>query len=109
MSDERASLEVLCKQIAFEHLDKSCKFKVLKSRPYIKKQNRTGDIAQWQCWHTHLRISKTPKPDDKVPEQAERANDWKEFDLFVTVIRHKYIPPLMEHFTDLAVISKKDI
>jgi len=27
----------------------------------------------------------------------------------ITLVRHKYIPPLMENFTDLVVISKRNI
>lgn len=46
----------------------------------------------------HLRVQK------EVDDILWRKPEW---DLFVTVLRHKYIPPLMEYFTDLAVISIK--
>ena len=46
----------------------------------------------------HLRVKGDPHP-----------KDYPEFDLFVTVLRHKYIPPLMEYFTDLMVLSRKRV
>jgi hypothetical protein len=60
MPEDRAILSVLCNNIALEHIDtKIEKHKLIKSKPYMKKQNRTGDIAQWQCWYAHYRVKKT--------------------------------------------------
>ena len=51
---------------------------ILQSKPYIKKFNLTSDKAQWTSWEVHIRT--------------------QTYDLFVAVIRRKYIPPLMEIF-----------
>ena len=70
-------------------------------------------MAQWQCWYVQYRVINLDKSDEKTSDQTKEEGrelaDWEEYDLIVTLVRHKYIPPLMEHFTDLAVISKKDI
>lgn len=76
-------------------------FKILKTAPYVKKQNRMGDTSSWQSWHMHLRVCK------QQSENEEKQAPIDEHEKFFTVIRHKYQPPLMEYFTDLAVVSKK--
>ena len=38
-------------------------------------------------------------------EQGGRRSEKNEYDLFVTAMRRKYIPPLMECFQDILVIS----
>lgn len=82
-------MKQICTRIALESVapDEICK--VIKSVPYVKKQNRMGDMAQWQCWHIHLRTCRKNEESDKL----------------FTLVRHNYQPPLMEQFTDLVVVS----
>jgi len=55
------------------------------SKAYTKKWNLSSDKAQWTCWEVHIRTTT--------------------YDLFVTVLRRKYIPPLMDIFQDIVCIS----
>lgn len=61
-------------------------FLILESKTYIKKQNPTGDKALWVGWH--------------VKARSEHHN------VFVTVLRRKYVPPLLEKFQDITLTSK---
>mmetsp|Transcript_8002 Transcript_8002/g.7498 ORF Transcript_8002/g.7498 Transcript_8002/m.7498 type:complete len:142 (+) Transcript_8002:680-1105(+) len=54
----------------------------------MKKQNLSSDKAQWQCWEVLVRTEKQ--------------------DVIVTVMRRKYIPPLMEIFQDIILYSTFD-
>jgi len=52
----------------------------------MKRLNLDGDRAEWQTWQTWVR----------TPNQ----------DLYVTVLRRSYIPPMMEMYQDITVISR---
>lgn len=54
----------------------------------MKKFNLNPDKSQWNCWEIQIRT--------------------EPHDLFVTVIRRKFIPPLMEIFQDIIIISTFD-
>ena len=54
---------------------------LVSSKPYIRKNNVTIDKGLNQCWEIHYR--------------------YQEYDLFVSVVRRYYIPPLMDSFTDI--------
>lgn len=64
---------------------KSLNYFIIESKPYVKKQNLSSDKALWTCWQVHSRTETN--------------------DLYVTVLRRKYIPPLMEVFQDIICIS----
>lgn len=99
----------------------------LESRPYIKKYNYTEDKAQWSAWQVHLRIEEPDssskaldknmngdededndeEEDDEVDEEEEEQKSQTiEKDLFATAVRRKFIPPLMECYQDILVISE---
>lgn len=69
-------------------IDSKTQYYIMSSKPYIKKYNLTADRAQINCWDVHIRT--------------------KSYDLFVTVVRRKFIPPLMEVFQDIVIISNFD-
>lgn len=50
------------------------------SRPYMKKQNLMSDKSSWEGWEVHLRTAN--------------------LDVFVILLRRKFIPPSMDHYTD---------
>ena len=86
----------------------------MSNRPYIKKYNLTEDKAQWSAWQVHLRIeqndsaigSQVAIPDNGADgETGIEGAQTIERDLFVTAVRRKYIPPLMECYQDMLVIS----
>lgn len=56
-----------------------------------------------------MRVKITTPEDKKTETEAEDddVNNWKDFDIFVTVLRRKYIPPLMECYQDIIVKSSK--
>jgi len=57
----------------------------MSSKPYIKKMNLAADKAQWTAWEMHFRTG--------------------EYDIFVSVVRRKFIPPLMDIFEDIICYS----
>jgi len=69
--------------------DAKTKSFMIESKPYVKKQNLVADKAQWVCWEVHLRTML--------------------HDIYVTVCRRKFIPPLMDIFQDIICISQTDI
>ena len=85
---------------------------LVESRPYIKKFNLTQDKAQWTAWQVHLRIevpdttlvgnqddeqsSSDEEKDDDGDDGEEKKVTMHERDLFVTAVRRRFIPPLME-------------
>ena len=58
---------------------------LISSKPYIRKNNVTIDKGLNQCWEIHYR--------------------YHEYDLFVSVVRRFYIPPLMDSFVDIKVAT----
>ena len=87
---------------------------MMESRPYIKKQNLTEDTAQWTSWQVHLRIEEKDRSGEENQEENDDDMDGNnqveplknEKDLFVTAVRRKYIPPLMECYQDILIISQ---
>lgn len=55
----------------------------------MKRLNLDGDRAEWQGWQVHGRT------------QTQ--------DVYVTVLRRSYIPPLMEMYQDISVISRCEV
>jgi hypothetical protein len=58
---------------------------LVSSKPYIRKNNVTIDKSLNQCWEIHYR--------------------YQEYDLFVSIVRRYYIPPLMDSFVDIKVAT----
>ncbi|CDW74435.1 arm repeat protein [Stylonychia lemnae] len=85
MPDYRKDIQEFAQNLAMSRIDAKTQYYIMASKPYIKKYNLTSDKAQINCWDVHIRTHV--------------------FDLFVTVHRRKYIPPLMEVFQDIVVIS----
>jgi hypothetical protein len=97
MGDKDRDLKILCESIADDFLkneendDKSSKQKsnerfLMSSKPYVRKNNVTSDKSLNFCWETHLRFN--------------------EYDLYITILRRSYIPPIMDMFQDIIVCSK---
>ena len=74
---------------ALTHVPKDCSSAVIQNSPYVKRLNLVGDKAQIDGWFVHIRIH----------ESVER-------DLYCTLIRRKFIPPLMTTYQDVVVVSK---
>lgn len=53
--------------------------KIRESKPYMKKINIGGDKSQWSAWEIQVRIR-------------------QKCDTYITVMRRKYIPPMMDKF-----------
>ena len=91
MTDEKADLKTYCQNAAHELIDTNKdESLMLDTRPYIKKYNLTRDKAQWSCWQVQMRVE---EPD---PYGHDGENSKNEKDIYVTAVRRKYIPPLME-------------
>ena len=96
MSDKDRELKLLCESIADDFLknletdtqNKDNKYErfLISSKPYCRKWNLTSDISQNFCWETQLRF--------------------EGYDLFVTILRRSYIPPIGDMFQDIVVCSK---
>lgn len=54
-----------------------CRF-LISSKPYMRKNNVVNDKSVTYCWETHFRF--------------------KPFDLYITIMRRSYIPPIMDCF-----------
>lgn len=89
MPDHRRDLQEFAQNIAMSRIEAKMQYYILSSKPYMKKSNLTSDKANWSCWEVHIRTER--------------------YDLFVTVLRRKFIPPLMDIFQDLIVISTYDL
>ena len=59
---------------------------LMNSKPYIRKNNLFSDKALNFCWEIHFRFI--------------------HYDLYVTILRRSYIPPMMDMFQDIIVCSK---
>lgn len=112
MSDKDKDLKLICEQVAEDFLKnqegegdqdrggkkdkKSASSKdhrssdadrfLISSKPYARKNNVTSDKALNFCWEIHLRFN--------------------EYDLYVSILRRSYIPPLMDMHQDIVVCSK---
>ena len=50
----------------------------MSSKPYVRKNNVTSDKSLNFCWEIHLRFN--------------------EYDLYISILRRSYIPPIMDMF-----------
>ena len=98
MQDKDKDMRILCDQIADDFLKnqdianpddpptlKSERFLVV-SKPYVRKSNLTNDRSLISCWESQLRFTG--------------------YDLYITIMRRMYIPPVMDMYQDLVVCSK---
>jgi len=79
-------------------------FILISTEPYVKKQNLIGDKASWHCWQVHVRKSTNNSEEFSVIAGKSLLITFS-VDVFLTILRRKYIPPLMETFQDIIVIS----
>lgn len=75
--------------MAFSRIKGKVQYFLLSSKAYIKKYNLNSDKAAWNGWEVIVRTAT--------------------HDIFVTALRRKFIPPLMELFQDIIVISTFNI
>lgn len=66
-------------------VDAKEEFLIYDSRAYVKKCNLVCENVVVDCWQVRLRK--------------------QQYDVFASVVRRKYIPPLMETYQDVFVIS----
>jgi len=59
---------------------------LVSSKPYVRKNNCTSDKSLCFCWEIHLRFD--------------------EFDLYVSILRRSYIPPIMDMYQDIVICSR---
>lgn len=85
MPDERSLIQEFCEAVAFSRVEPKEKNLIISSRAYVKKKNPIQDTSAWQGWTVQLRKAKS--------------------DLFVTILRRKYIPPLIDIYQDIILIS----
>jgi hypothetical protein len=96
MSDQERDLKLLGETIADDFL-KNCEGsdaigqappkRFLKaSKPYVRKNNVTADLSLVVIWETWFRFN--------------------EFDLYITVMRRQYIPPIGDCYQDITICSK---
>ena len=87
MNDKDRDLKLLCESIAddfLKNLDtvvhniKSEDRFLFQSKPYCRKNNVTSDKSHNFCWETHQRF--------------------EGFDLYVTILRRSYVPPIADMF-----------
>jgi hypothetical protein len=83
-------LRDFCHQQASSYLQPDWSFKILSSFPYFKKHGYAQDVSQWSCWTVQMRVSSD-----------------LEWDVWVSVLRHKYVPPVLEHCNEILLISSK--
>lgn len=69
-----------------EAQDDNEKYFLLSSKPYCRKNNVTSDKSMVSCWEMHLRFN--------------------DFDLYVTLLKRSYIPPMMDLYQDIFVVSQ---
>ena len=96
MSDQDRDLKLLGESIADDFL-KNCEGpdtigqaapkRFLKgSKPYVRKNNVTSDLSLVVTWETWFRFN--------------------EYDLYITVMRRQYIPPIGDCYQDIIICSK---
>ena len=94
MDDKDRDPKLLCESIADDFLknlesgssNASTERFLISSKPYCRKWNLTSDKSQNFCWETQLRF--------------------EGYDLYVTILRRSYIPPIGDMFQDIVVCSK---
>jgi len=94
MPDKDKDLKMLCDSVADDFLKNLGMAmdeprKLIRSRPYIRKNNLVVDKAINFCWESVLRFNK--------------------FDLYVTILRRSYIPPFADIYQDIIVTSKYEL
>jgi hypothetical protein len=95
MGDKDRDLKILCESIAEDFLKNqendggpvgnNERF-LMSSKPYVRKNNVVSDKSLNFCWETHLRFN--------------------DYDLYISILRRSYIPPIMDMFQDIIVCSK---
>ena len=97
MGDKDRDLKILCESIAEDFLKNqendnpggstgSNERFLMSSKPYVRKNNVVSDKALNFRWEIHLRFN--------------------EYDLYISILRRSYIPPIMDMFQDIIVCSK---
>jgi hypothetical protein len=59
---------------------------IISSKPYQRKKNLVSDKALNSCWEIQFRFNS--------------------YDLFVSILRRSYIPPLIDMYQDIIIFSK---
>ena len=95
MKDNERSLALICESICDDFLknlklqdennkrtdrnidDPDNRF-LISSKPYMRKNNVVNDKSTINCWETHFRFA--------------------QFDLYITIMRRSFIPPIMDSF-----------
>lgn len=54
---------------------------IISSNVYVKRENLNNDPSEWKGWEVHARTQKR--------------------DIFLILFRRKYLPPLMESYTEM--------
>lgn len=93
MRDKERDLKLLGETVAddflknYENTDWNSTPRFLKSsKPYIRKNNVTSDLSHIETWKTWFRFNG--------------------FDLYITILRRQYIPPIGDCFQDIIICSK---
>ena len=90
MPIHEANMRETCEYMALTKLQGKELYLIIESKPYIKKSNLNGDKASWQCWQVILRKQNL--------EDLEVGAEMRYMDLFITLLRRKFIPPLCETY-----------
>mmetsp|Transcript_24004 Transcript_24004/g.36882 ORF Transcript_24004/g.36882 Transcript_24004/m.36882 type:complete len:350 (+) Transcript_24004:398-1447(+) len=99
MSDKERDLKLLCESIVDDFLKNqeiagdqgegsggSSDMFLIASKPYVRKNNLIQDKSLNHCWEIHMRFN--------------------EYDLYITILRRSYIPPIMDQYQDIVICSK---
>ena len=98
MMEKEKDLKILCEQVTDDFLknqdianptDKpslTSERVMMSSKPYQRKSNLTNDRSLIVCWEYHLRF--------------------ESYELYITILRRSYIPPVMDMYQDLVICSK---
>ena len=98
MVDKEKDLKILCELVSDDFLknqdianpgDKpslTSERLLISSKPYQRKSNLTNDRSLIVCWEYHLRF--------------------ESYELYITILRRSYIPPVMDMYQDLILCSK---
>ena len=76
---EKEDLRFYCEEYAHQLMAEEV-YWVISSNMYLKRSNMNADKASWSGWEVHIRTNKQ--------------------DVLVILMRRKYIPPIMDSFTD---------
>lgn len=105
MPDKQKDLKMQCEQAAEDLLKNEkmfkkdadgedieldlTRFKVIRSRPYVRKSNLIVDKAINYCWEMVMRFNK--------------------FDVCITILRRSYLPPFADTYQDVIVSSRYEL